>query len=346
MPALEGVDVLPLKSWLGWGPPATVVELARWAAWRWAGPESFFLRTASPLTVVRALPRAPQLAPPVRSGDPADPSRLPEALGAVAPSPGAGGADGGPASARDRPARPGARRRRRRRRARAAGRGRSCSCPSAGWAERLTARLVRRGYAATGHGRRPGPAGRWSSATGRVPGRPCPGWPPPWSSTRTTRPTARRVRPPTARWTWSSSGRGGRALRASSRRRCLPSRWRPTRGSDGGTDAPGSNAPAGPPSSGSTVAGPIRARACSPKSSCGWPVPCSTMTPQRHGARWSACTTGPARPASWRAGTAASWPAAPAAARQRHGRGTRKCCAAHAAGTRARSSAPPAVDCA
>ncbi len=43
-----GVEVLPLKSWLGWGPPSAVVELAEWAAWRWAGPASFFLRSASP----------------------------------------------------------------------------------------------------------------------------------------------------------------------------------------------------------------------------------------------------------------------------------------------------------
>ena len=25
-----GVEVLPLKSWLGWGPPSAVVELAEW----------------------------------------------------------------------------------------------------------------------------------------------------------------------------------------------------------------------------------------------------------------------------------------------------------------------------
>ena len=39
---------LPLKSWLGWGPPPALVELAEWAAWRWAGPASFFLGVASP----------------------------------------------------------------------------------------------------------------------------------------------------------------------------------------------------------------------------------------------------------------------------------------------------------
>ena len=54
-----GVEVLPLKSWLGWGPPSAVVELAEWAAWRWAGPASFFLRSASPETIVRGLPVPP-----------------------------------------------------------------------------------------------------------------------------------------------------------------------------------------------------------------------------------------------------------------------------------------------
>src|SRR3984957_10353868 len=57
-----GVAVLPLKSWLGWGPPPALVELAEWASWRWAGPASFFLRTASPDTIVRTLPATP--APP------------------------------------------------------------------------------------------------------------------------------------------------------------------------------------------------------------------------------------------------------------------------------------------
>ena len=61
-----GVGLLPAKSWLGWGPPPAVVELARWAAWRWAGPEAFFLGVASPPTIVRALrsardvPRVPK----------------------------------------------------------------------------------------------------------------------------------------------------------------------------------------------------------------------------------------------------------------------------------------------
>ena len=58
-----GVAVLPLKSWLGWGPPPALVALAEWAAWRWAGPPSFFLRRASPATIVRALPTPPPAAP-------------------------------------------------------------------------------------------------------------------------------------------------------------------------------------------------------------------------------------------------------------------------------------------
>jgi primosomal protein N' (replication factor Y) (superfamily II helicase) len=67
-----GVDLLPLKSWLGWGPPPRLVELAEWAAWRWAGPASFFLRIASPDTIVRTLPALPEPPPdatPLRPGD-------------------------------------------------------------------------------------------------------------------------------------------------------------------------------------------------------------------------------------------------------------------------------------
>jgi primosomal protein N' (replication factor Y) len=52
-------EVLPLKSWLGWGPPPAVLEMAEWAAWRWSGPASSFLGTASPATIVRALPSRP-----------------------------------------------------------------------------------------------------------------------------------------------------------------------------------------------------------------------------------------------------------------------------------------------
>ena len=43
----------PVAKVRGWGPPAEVVDLARWAAWRWAGPTTTFLGTASPSTAVR-----------------------------------------------------------------------------------------------------------------------------------------------------------------------------------------------------------------------------------------------------------------------------------------------------
>ena len=55
----EGVELRPLKAWSGWGPPPSVVDLARWAAWRWAGPISFFLGVGSPRESVRRLPAVP-----------------------------------------------------------------------------------------------------------------------------------------------------------------------------------------------------------------------------------------------------------------------------------------------
>lgn len=49
--------LLPIKSSLGIGPPAALVELCAWAAWRWAGTEARFLAGASPERVVSKLPR-------------------------------------------------------------------------------------------------------------------------------------------------------------------------------------------------------------------------------------------------------------------------------------------------
>ncbi|HEX7166389.1 MAG TPA: hypothetical protein VF230_05340, partial [Acidimicrobiales bacterium] len=59
-----GVALKPITKVTGWGPPAELVELSRWAAWRWAGPRSSFLGSASPVAAVRGLPRAPAPAPP------------------------------------------------------------------------------------------------------------------------------------------------------------------------------------------------------------------------------------------------------------------------------------------
>jgi primosomal protein N' (replication factor Y) len=52
-PATEpGVALRPLTRLSGVGPPAALVDLAMWSAWRWAGAPSAFLRTASPPTMV------------------------------------------------------------------------------------------------------------------------------------------------------------------------------------------------------------------------------------------------------------------------------------------------------
>jgi primosomal protein N' (replication factor Y) len=55
----EGVHPLDVAASSGLGPPDAVVDLSAWAAWRWAGPQSSFLGTASPPRVVRALPPTP-----------------------------------------------------------------------------------------------------------------------------------------------------------------------------------------------------------------------------------------------------------------------------------------------
>jgi primosomal protein N' (replication factor Y) len=55
-----GVVVRPLAAVRGWGPPPPVLELAEWAAWRWAGPVASFLRTAAPPVAVRDLPEPPR----------------------------------------------------------------------------------------------------------------------------------------------------------------------------------------------------------------------------------------------------------------------------------------------
>lgn len=137
----EGIAPQPLALWSGWGPPPAVVALAEWAAWRWAGPASFFLRAASPEKAVRALP----VPPPIRPGPPTPATPLGGLAQRVAGA-------GEPALLRLAPStdlldlvlavlndpatstRPGSV---------------LVLVPSVGWAERLTDRLVRRGVAAT-----------------------------------------------------------------------------------------------------------------------------------------------------------------------------------------------------
>ncbi len=51
----KGITLRPLVKVTGWGPEPAVVELAWWAAWRWAGRRRSLLVTASPKTAVRYL---------------------------------------------------------------------------------------------------------------------------------------------------------------------------------------------------------------------------------------------------------------------------------------------------
>ena len=138
----EGIDLLPLKSWLGWGPPSDVIEVAHWASWRWAGPASFFLQAASPSVVVRALPKPPPV-PAVPNGT-AHEAAAAEGVGDLA-TPGVTVVRLPPATdlidlvlsvvaASGVRAREGSV---------------VVLVPSTGWSERLVARLVRRGCPAT-----------------------------------------------------------------------------------------------------------------------------------------------------------------------------------------------------
>jgi primosomal protein N' (replication factor Y) (superfamily II helicase) len=53
-----GLALRPLAKVSGWGPPPELVDLAGWAARRWAGRRSHFLKVASPVALVRGLPKA------------------------------------------------------------------------------------------------------------------------------------------------------------------------------------------------------------------------------------------------------------------------------------------------
>ncbi len=70
--AEAAVEPKDLTGASGMGPPPAVLDLAEWAAWRWAGPVVSFLGTASPTRVVRpgALPArpGPSPAPPSPGG--------------------------------------------------------------------------------------------------------------------------------------------------------------------------------------------------------------------------------------------------------------------------------------
>lgn len=52
---VEGIDLRPITKVSSVGPSADVVDLARWAAWRWSGNLATVLRTASPPRMVHSL---------------------------------------------------------------------------------------------------------------------------------------------------------------------------------------------------------------------------------------------------------------------------------------------------
>ena len=77
-----GVELQPLERLTGMGPPAEIVSLARWAAWRWAGRTVHFLRAASPPRVI-AGPASIRIAPTPGSSSPHRHDDLFEHAGAV-----------------------------------------------------------------------------------------------------------------------------------------------------------------------------------------------------------------------------------------------------------------------
>jgi len=61
---VETIALRPVAKVSGWGPGPEVIELAEWAAWRWAGPTVALLRTASPPRAVRGAAEPVPPAPP------------------------------------------------------------------------------------------------------------------------------------------------------------------------------------------------------------------------------------------------------------------------------------------
>lgn len=59
----DGVTLRTLAKRSGLGPPVDLIELAYWAAWRWAGRPASFLKPASPQRVVGGLPVRSPVAP-------------------------------------------------------------------------------------------------------------------------------------------------------------------------------------------------------------------------------------------------------------------------------------------
>ena len=190
-----GVTLRPLAKVTGWGPPADVIDLAGWAAWRWAGPAGAFLRTASPGTPCGPLPRP---ARPPAAGPPCPTDELvAEAFGRragrAAPAAGRRPLRRGPGRRGAGPrAGPGAVRQR------APGTW-ACGCGGPGSG----------GRHAPATGPRPGPGRWWSGSRAGGVGAGGATWPRWWCSTSTTRPGSRSRRRPGTPATSPPSGPGG-----------------------------------------------------------------------------------------------------------------------------------------
>src|SRR4029079_14437451 len=78
----ERARLKPLAKVSGRGPSPEVLELAEWAAWRWAGRRAQLLPTASPARGVAPGASAPAAAVRATAGGPADP-RIARALAAT-----------------------------------------------------------------------------------------------------------------------------------------------------------------------------------------------------------------------------------------------------------------------
>ncbi|MGO9197682.1 MAG: hypothetical protein ACLQK4_11240 [Acidimicrobiales bacterium] len=68
-PVPPGVELHPIVEVVSIGPPPEVVEVCRWAAWRWAGRLRAMLVAASPERVVRNVPSTRPLLPRRRAGE-------------------------------------------------------------------------------------------------------------------------------------------------------------------------------------------------------------------------------------------------------------------------------------
>ncbi len=80
---VEGVTLRPLAKVTGWGPEPDLIDLASWAAWRWAARRRSLLVTASPEVAVKGLPRPEGLRAHPPTGENSTPNG-PAAIGTTA----------------------------------------------------------------------------------------------------------------------------------------------------------------------------------------------------------------------------------------------------------------------